>query len=203
MCRTSRFVLPLLVVLVALPAVARDPQGADAWAQSVAESYFEISSATTRDRKAIAASLPTELLEDVWILHHNTFLKRHPELTIEQRAVVLESLGLMAHGFIRVMRNGTPEERAQMISAQKSLVARATPLLGALVKDAFYDLGDGPAAPAQPRERMTVRSNSYMCYCSDNYDCGWLGGVCTWTGCVPTPSGCGYGAMFGCSGECA
>lgn len=207
--RLSRVAIVLMIASASLLARERDPVTTR---EEVLSYYDALADLTLQERKSLLSTLPASLQQDLWILHLQRFLAGHPELTIEQRSIVYEGIGLMAAGLIESRDpNVSVDARVQHLDRR----ARVT-YSRALMAEAFIELG-GPSphrvdvAAANNRPfRATANSEGSECHCASTSDyCDWWCGNnyfcalrmpgprgCTWH------LGCGTFWQYWCDGWC-
>ncbi|HYI10134.1 MAG TPA: bacteriocin fulvocin C-related protein [Thermoanaerobaculia bacterium] len=172
--------------------------------------YQTIRSLPRNEGKAHYYSLPDQAHKDVWTQHLVTFLKEHPELSEDQRDVILQGIGLLATGILDIS-DTDPRWRTEVGDPVARVVARAKLLMSPeLVAEAFYTLEGSRQQRPSPRrgDRKTPVTNGLVdCDCATmDSHCFWYDLVCTTGGphfCIPLPSWkCGPFYTYMCDGRC-
>ena len=159
-------------------------------------------------RKALFRSLSPTVKAAVWIAHLEDFLRRHPDLDSNQRAIVNAAMATADNQLYEPA--GPGQANARELAAQLATAAHLT-FSKELLDAAFYDLGDSSRSPtiafdSSVREGTPMASETDPvvlddCSCNHNFDYCSSGG-CMLSGCQPVPSGCGFIWAFACDGHC-
>ena len=172
--------------------------------------YSDLSRRTMAERRVIFRTLSPAMQSDLWAVHLEQFVASHPELSVEQRSVVFEGLGILAAGVF-----DSSDKDGQIHTALRYLESRAkTTISKELLSEAFSTLGgpdlgsvgagDGAVAvPLFASRQRPIRSlyDPPACDCSTTSDwcpgeCIFLREMCTFT------IGCGFLWQDGCNGLC-
>jgi hypothetical protein len=173
------------------------------------------SAATVEDGKVLFSELPPTMKADLWVYQYHLYLTTMPELSVEQRAVIFESLGLVLAGIFDNNKTD-PKWSAWAAQAKAKVQADAAAVFDRpTIKLIFMRLGNpatttvvrnsGPGLHIKPDDVL------YDCDCNSDPDqdfcCIWptCTDVCR-TGlgsrCIYTPDGCGWGWSQPCNGLC-
>lgn len=202
---TSIAAFVALVALHAAPTSAQDPISGDSRVRRVEVSrvYDSLTSLDPRERRAEYGNFAPALRAELWILHLTNFLKNRPELTVEQRSLVFEAVGLMQTRTLDLTpvdaKLDSPSNRALFDFERRAHLAFDKETYRA----AFVLLG--PAQIKLPdRVKMGVRSDGVDCDCNTGDDtCHPSSQGCqTWTACDWTVDGCGTFGTYWCDGLC-
>ncbi|HYO78756.1 MAG TPA: bacteriocin fulvocin C-related protein [Thermoanaerobaculia bacterium] len=225
----KRSVVPVaLVVLFSIAA-------AEAFAQqiplrnpreSVVRTFAQLSDAGA-DGKEMYNLQNADMQADLWLLQIETFLASNPPLNETQRALTMETIGLLSSGALQRMKSPDTEVAARARAEMKATSERNTKAFSAGSRPLFSNLGhdvittavaallyesgqvDTPPQPRQPRpSRLTVDGTmkvqpNWDCNCYSLYDscefypCSPSPGSCTRTPCC-----CGYLWSDPCNGFC-
>jgi len=112
----------------AIPTPLRNPR------EAVVQLYEVISD--TSDPREIYGSLSVDLQSDLWMLQLEDFVAQNPRLTVEQRSLTMEALGLLASGVLqrKASPSTTVATQAQMeIDGLASRTAQIFPGFGKFV----------------------------------------------------------------------
>ncbi|MCU1246837.1 MAG: hypothetical protein JWN02_2747 [Acidobacteria bacterium] len=208
--RTSFFIVSLAFVTTTATAQAKTPSAPDAVTPptyDVAAAYARISGETADEAKGLYQELSLPEKEKLWTLHLTTFLAENPELTDEQRSVILEGLGLISTGILQVDR----ESAAWELAVHRPLLYFETRARAAfphqVARALLTDIRHGALAAAFHPGRVEAL-DAPDCGCSTEDDwCGsgtgssqCIGGSKNW--CTPSTWGCGTFFTSPCNGLC-
>ena len=166
--------------------------------------YSDLSLRPMTERRVLFRTLSPGMQSDLWIVNLQQFLVAHPELTVEQRSVVFEGLGILGAGVF-----DSADKAGELYIAARNLESRAKTLISTeLLREAFVDLGGRDVAsplPAVFAPRRTPRTlDDVNCACATTDDwCGDITGVvyCARIECTFT-TGCGWIFLDACNGLC-
>ena len=191
----------LFSLIVSIPAMAQTRERAAAPAAEVTliapadviAAYDALSALEPAQRRALFSAFTNETRAGLLRLQHQMYLADHPELTAEQRSLILD-----------VNAHLTPEMYAPLSSGAVPLVERAE--LDRLHERAaqifsrdemnaiFFRLGGDRTV--KHRWHVTPEAN---CNCASNDECG---GTCISRGCTFVPNACGPDLSQACTGHC-
>ena len=154
--------------------------------------------------------LSVSMRQDLWSLHLSRALVELPELTVEQRAVILRGMGLISRGLLG-SDPSDPEWEARFGESLRYLERQAQELLPRdIALNVFSSLGMhvdmSGAAPAtcngSPEQwaEETLEKNIPNCSCSRISD--WCANRCSPAVCMPV-NGCGTFWQYTCDGKCS
>jgi hypothetical protein len=174
------------------------------------ERYEALSTLRKTDREAELENTDPRMKEDLWSIHLERYLVRHPELTDRQRGVILEGLALVQSGAMEL----APWDLAWAEAVDRpvhQIEAHAKGVFTAAESRAIFSELGGHAAPdigpsyGAPRG-AGLRSDVY-----EDCDCATLDSWCDWIT-NPTPNctrvrcvgshGCGTFLLYDCNGIC-
>lgn len=171
--------------------------------------YQSLGSFDPAERKAMIASLPIIEREQLWTIHLKAFLREHPELASDQRAVIYEGLGLIAAGGMTDALSDDPAIAKSAMETIRQLRLRATSVLPPeLAGAAFVHLGRAwipPIYAIGSGRRPSKIAKDWGCTCSVNF---YAGECFVWGGCImdldcTVQHGCGYLQLEACDGLCS
>jgi hypothetical protein len=226
-----RLMMCLLLGLITLPAeavvlpVLRTPDPAMAardWASDLGTNDLQTAALDIHAypyvyRRAIMGALTPDERAQAWQAHFQSYLSRHPELTVTQQAVLERAAALATSDLFT--GNVAPADVQDQLT---STYAAAIQLLGlTTARDLFYRMGSGDTADAPAgglslvarltnsvREYFIVHAaRSNACTCSDDADCWepWQNIICTETvdcDAVTNFPMCGPLWCYACTGTC-
>jgi len=169
--------------------------------------YRALSTLDVASRKALYRKLPAPLQGQLWMTHFKEFLQSHPELTLTQRSVLYEAIGLITARQESDMLDGPISELRQ-----RSLTAFSTADISI-----FGTLGPNvPVAATADTDAVLARLRSAYpsgvslmipecnCSASSNF-CDTVTNPfpeCENTGCSRSDVGCGWLWLQACNGIC-
>lgn len=136
--------------------------------------------------------------QDLWLAHFDQYLASR-ELTVEQRALVIEARDLMANGVVRKMRSSNALEAADAQAALASFESRAMNVFSA---EAYAEAFVRPGKRFARGASLPGAGTSAQQECNCNWYTGECGDSCTTGGCIAMPEGCGTMGSLGCFGFC-
>lgn len=177
----------------------------------VLAAYQSFAATPAGERRSLYDSYPVALREDLWLLHLEQFLSEHPQLTPNQRGVVLEAIGLLATGALQERANSEdPEGMTDSLARLERHIEAEFPF--ELARAAFAQLG--PSAPPGDRPRgpgLQPRPEVYVgldCDCNVNHPfCDTITNPTPYCSskkaCKALASGCGWLWLQRCDGLCS
>jgi hypothetical protein len=167
--------------------------------------YDALAPLTVDERKEAYMMEAPEIQNALFVLHLERFLATHPELTVDQRAVIYEGLGLLRTGLLARLHSADSDEafRANEELTQLSLRTKSVLSLE-LAEKAFAQIGPG----TPPRESLgghgKIIAATSRPYCS----CATMDSYCNPgfcfsepVRCLPVPA-CGTFFQYACDGLC-
>jgi len=159
--------------------------------------------------------ISADLRADLWIYHMQRYLLTHPTLSAEERALVLEGIGMVAAGLIDF--GSKPEATKQTRAILDGFAERSRAIMPAdHFAEAFVSLGR-EALPAHTGEHkrstlMPSRIVPLCVSCTPDCECAtasdWCNGitnpdnVCTAGSCITIFQSCGTFWQYDCYGIC-
>jgi|GEM_PF-3088651 len=178
----------------------RDPK------ENIGRTYSIILQLPPAQRKALFRALPPAAKSAVWIAHLDNFLRSHPELDSNQRAIVGAAIAIVG----ALYESGSTQGNVSETASQLETAARLS-FPPELLHQAFYDLGPTDTSSVIAFD-STLRVGTPMAAdtdpvvlddCTCNHEHDWCGsGQCALSGCKPVSVGCGFLMMSGCDGHC-
>jgi hypothetical protein len=181
----------------------------------VETAYSQFSQSTTIQlRKEAFRTLSDEMRTDLWLLHLERFLKAHPDLTAEQRDVVLDVIGVLATAPSWQELNSSGSyvaarlHRIDLVALSvmpRDLYSSAFVRLG----DDFVLLADEPHPTSGSRSWKVIGNPivQWDCDCNKAHSfCDTLTNptpVCATALCKSYPDGCGWFWAQPCDGLCS
>jgi len=171
--------------------------------------YHVLNQLTPAQRKLLFRNLPSDMKAALWVEHLESFLRNHPELNSNQRAIVNSAITLLDATLYDQPNNVPSPTRDQMSKLDTAArLAFSRDLLG----EAFYDLSD-VAVPATDTTESSGHAGTIMATdtdpvilddCSCSHDSDWCSGTtrCSSWGCKPVTIGCGSLGWWPCDGYC-
>ncbi len=168
--------------------------------------YAGVSELPWNERPAFVRALSPEAQEDLWTLHLERTLAAHPELTLTERAIVMEVIEYLEAGVIETVARGGSEAQDALagLAATTELIKAALP--PAVAREMFRSVGGAPPK-TNGKEDPISTDGIDSCTCNLTYDLCSLpfepGPRCSAVPrCRPTSSGCGILWLSGCGGTC-
>jgi hypothetical protein len=160
----------------------------------VVAAYNALSALEPAQRKALYAAFTNEVRAGLRRLQHQIYLADHPEMSAEQRAVLLGLIGQLTPEMYAppALGGASPAARAEMERLHQHAAAIFSPNE---MQEIFFRLGGD--RPAQHRWRVAPQSD---CECEDDDECGGL--TCVFRGCTFIPHACGPDYAYACTGLC-
>jgi hypothetical protein len=194
--------------------------------ETVVQVYAMISESSPAEAKEIYQTLSIDLKADLWLLQIEQFLQGNPTLTLQQRAIVMEAVGLLATGVIRdgARDVATQEQIADLASRADAVFTRSQRALFGQLGSAAVAFASNPfqgsseaeipstasrslrtlAVPTKIGSNVTCECNTDpsqdFCYetpTSPSNKCRFSPGACTRTTCC-----CGWFWQEACNGLC-
>jgi hypothetical protein len=120
-------------------------------ALEITKIYEALSTLQISQRKAVFRTLSAEAKSDLWRMHMKLYLSQHPELTKDQKGVVLDGVALIAPQLFEVS-NDSAEWLTKVQAPLESLRKRALEVFPpTVVAEIFTQLGK-PSATRFPKE---------------------------------------------------
>lgn len=205
--------LLFVVLFVSLPLSAQQTTTPLRNARAVvATAYAQLSTQPTAQRRAMYAAMPADMQADLWAIHLSYFLADHDDLRPEERAVILEALGIVQSGLLEIDR--TSPAWAYSVGRATQQLDKHVQLSGSkVVFDALTRLGGPPVysfAKAGSLRTDYLPGDECECSTQDGDFCCF--GDCPTTTtprchrsgrpwCIPA-HGCGWFWLGDCDGIC-
>lgn len=168
------------------------------------KTYDALSALPINSKRAVFRALSAEAKSELWKIHMNLYLAEHPNLTEDQRNVILDAIALVAPQLYEVSKDN-PEWLANVHAPLQSLRKRASEVFSpSVAAEIFARLGK--ADHFNPTKQNVLRIRALVtqgeCDCSMGSD--WCPGdyVCVDEDCQRTSSGCGSLWLYPCDGIC-
>lgn len=194
------------LLCIAIIAAFAAPSFADERAPHLREVYDALATKSQFERQDIVPTLPPDVQTALWTIHLKQFLVNHPELTVEQRSVIYEALGLLTSDVFERLRSTDAATRVAAEGEVDELGARAKLRMSrALGREALAQIGPPQVTPAIATNSAEPPGHGQpndTCDCSIVSDYCWFGDCLYTFTCTRTPSGCGTLFRYRCDGLC-
>jgi hypothetical protein len=161
------------------------------------ETYEALSALPISSRKAVYRALSADAKSGLWRIHLTGYLTEHPELTEEQRGVIVDAIALVTPRLFEIAESN-PNWLTDMHSPVELLKKRVLEVFPrGVAVGVFTQLGTPAPSHALDDEGGIGQSN-----CNCNTDSIWSCDNCTAGGCKKTPFGCGWLMFYECNGRC-
>ena len=201
---------------VALGVCALSITGVTAFAQTLTKSsaekrselerrYESLANLAPPDRRIAVVEMQPAEQDALWSIHINRFLADHPDLTVEQRSIVFEALGLVTAGVIQRISSGKADEVRKGLDELAQLEFRAkTVLRRDLARALLAEIGPPqPDEPLRSASRLRITPLNTSCNCNIISDYCWFGDCMFGSDqCTRQPWGCGTFFQDPCNGLC-
>jgi acyl transferase domain-containing protein len=222
----KRMLVAVVLLASSLGALAADAQQIPLRnpRETVAAVYASINQVGA-DRKEIYGSQTPDMQADLWLFQIEEFLAANPPLNAEQRALTMETIGMLSSGALQRYASPDPAVAARAREEYAAIAQRGMKAFSRAGKLAFTDLSheavraalttlfnesvsgmQPPASPRTPaRQRVTENGPDYQfeCNCYSATDtCGFTDCVPSPLSCIRKPAGCGWNWSEPCNGWC-
>jgi hypothetical protein len=179
---------------------------------SVERLYGSLERFAKPDRVRFYNEQPPTVRRDLWVIHLEHVLAANPQLTSEERGVILEAIGLILSGGVRFDLPLSDQAPAAIASIEE-LESRAKLVLPPqMLVPTFGALGGAERALPDFLGRRLGASvvDDCTCHVGSQYTCDNPTGpepYCIYPlppkSCAPTQGGCGFFFMESCNGICS
>lgn len=199
----TQIVYAFAALVFASACLAGSPIGGEshsAWTDETGGLYAFLSTPEGKDAFAL---MPASVKKELWLVHLRRAMAELAELNSDQRAVILQAIGLVASGVFEIERS-SPNWARDVAEPLRDLETRAREAFDVRVARAvFADLGSEV-------DFASTETFWETCQCSTESNwCDFItnpGPYCRSGGefrCRPIASGCGFLLMYACDGLCA
>jgi hypothetical protein len=160
--------------------------------------YEALSVLPIPSRKAVYRALSADAKSGLWRIHLTRFLTEHPELTEEQRGVIVNAIALVTPRLFEIAEND-PNWLLETHPQVELLEKRALEVFPrGVAVEIFTHLGT--PAPSYTMDDEGGIEVDAACEC--NTDSWWSCDNCAAGGCKKTIIGCGWLWLNKCNGRC-
>jgi len=172
-------------------------------ASDLSQTYDAISALPIDSRRAVFRALSAEWKSELWRMHMTLYLSQHPELTGDQKSVILDAIALATPQLFEVSED-SPEWQTAARSLELLRERALEVFPHAVATEIFAQLG----APEEPdltpasRDHVNAVGSFPTCSCSIVSDWCACPMQCVGGGCLWKKSGCGTFWQYACTGLC-
>ena len=172
--------------------------------------YLLYSALSENDARAFYDSLPSKARSELWKAHLRRALREAPDLTVDQKLIIITGIGLVESGILNDSSLDEHEKTDLLDSFQERAKAEFDPDLGRAI---FANLGPSVPLGEVGSSRFACNNighNKTQSYCSCSTDSDWCDFLTNpnpnciegFFLCVPRSSGCGTLWTYPCDGIC-
>jgi hypothetical protein len=197
--RYVKFVVVTICVLLPLTASAGDPSGVIPNLQPNLQMESACLEITPPISVAVSPASDPAVQSGLWMAHLTQYLDTHPQLTDDQRSVVMAGRELVANGLLHQLRS---PNAAVATNAHAMLAAFEARAWEHFSKEAYAEAFIRVKRPAASRSLVPGDAKPMAPECDCNWYTGECGDSCPTGNCIAMPTGCGTMGGVGCFGLC-